>query len=197
MHIREFVMTREKEDRRIKITKRAIKESFVELMQEHPISKVSVKMICERADINRSTFYSHYSDQYDLLRQVQKEVVEGIKDAIADRRFTVETEETIPILVRILEYARENTGLFKVLLSEEGDTSLQEEVMLIAQDKTFDEVRVRDRLDRRLAMYLELFSITGCISIIKKWIDDGTPDEPKMVAELITKLLFQGLSAYY
>ena len=61
-------MVKAKEDRRIRITKKAIKESLIELLQEYPIAKISVKMICESADINRSTFYAHYNDQSDSGR---------------------------------------------------------------------------------------------------------------------------------
>ena len=49
-------MKAEKEDRRVRLTKQAIRESLIELMQEYPIAKISVKMICDTADINRSTF---------------------------------------------------------------------------------------------------------------------------------------------
>jgi hypothetical protein len=48
-----------KTDRRVRLTKQIIKESLVELMRDHPIYRVSVKMLCEAADINRSTFYAH------------------------------------------------------------------------------------------------------------------------------------------
>ncbi|WP_286946022.1 TetR/AcrR family transcriptional regulator [Acetobacterium sp. UBA5834] len=44
----------------------------MELMETRPISKISVKMICETADINRSTFYAHYADQYALLTQLEE-----------------------------------------------------------------------------------------------------------------------------
>ena len=54
---------RKKLDRRKKYTRKVLKESLIALLaDDKPISAVTVKEICERADINRSTFYMHFSD---------------------------------------------------------------------------------------------------------------------------------------
>ena len=68
-------MKNEKTDRRARYTRMVLKESLIELLKEKRISNISIKEICERADINRSTFYSHYQDQYDLMHQVEQEVL--------------------------------------------------------------------------------------------------------------------------
>ena len=54
-------------DRRTKYTKNIIKETFIDLLSEKDISKVSVSEICKIADINRATFYRYYLDVFDLL----------------------------------------------------------------------------------------------------------------------------------
>ena len=186
-------MAREREDRRVRITKRAIRESLVELMQRYPISKISVKMICEGADINRSTFYAHYTDQYDLLRQVQQEVFDGFTAQILGSPLTTQSELTVPILVQILKYARDNAALFKALLGESEDNSFQTALMGIAQEKSLQEIQEDKRLEPRIAAYLETFAISGYVSIIRKWLEDGCVDEPEPLAELMTKLLFGGI----
>jgi AcrR family transcriptional regulator len=57
----------QKENRKIRYTKKVIRDSLMELMKSKPILSVSIKDICGLADISRSTFYSHYKDQYELL----------------------------------------------------------------------------------------------------------------------------------
>ena len=70
------------------MTKRLIKEAFIKLMEKTKLNKITVKQICENADINRSTFYAHYSDQYKLFDEIEedietaKEVVGVAKDII-------------------------------------------------------------------------------------------------------------------
>ena len=69
-----------KEDRRVRYTKLAIRESFLALLSEKPIEKISVTEICKRADINRGTFYSHYDDIYSVAEFIHSQ--EGGKNQL-------------------------------------------------------------------------------------------------------------------
>ena len=62
-----------KTDRRVKYTKTMLKNALVQRMHKQHISSISVKSLCETADINRSTFYAHYTDSYNLLHQIGQE----------------------------------------------------------------------------------------------------------------------------
>ena len=56
-----------KTDARVKYTKMVLKKALLELMQHKPVNKITVKEICERAELNRATFYAHYSVSYTHL----------------------------------------------------------------------------------------------------------------------------------
>ncbi|MCL2192705.1 MAG: TetR/AcrR family transcriptional regulator [Treponema sp.] len=60
-------------DRRTRYTQSVIKKIFIELLREKPIEKITVTEICKTAEINRGTFYTHFNDPYDLLRQIEME----------------------------------------------------------------------------------------------------------------------------
>ena len=60
-------------DRRIKYTKKIIKETFINLLEKKDLNKITVSEICKIADINRSTFYRYYLDVYDLLSNYIKQ----------------------------------------------------------------------------------------------------------------------------
>ena len=62
-----------KTDRRVQYTKRALTSALIDLMRENHISKISVKALCAAADVNRSTFYAHFRNQYDLLAYIEAE----------------------------------------------------------------------------------------------------------------------------
>ena len=65
-------------DIRIEKTKTAIHNTFLELRSKKPLEKITIKELCEKAQINKSTFYSHYKDIYDLSDQLETDVVEAI-----------------------------------------------------------------------------------------------------------------------
>ena len=56
-----------KTDARIRYTQRILKESFLTLLKQKPVNKITVKEVCEIAELNRATFYAHYSDCFALL----------------------------------------------------------------------------------------------------------------------------------
>ena len=64
-------------DRRIAKTKILLENSLIKLMIEKGFDKISIKDLCEEADINRGTFYLHYKDKYDLLEQKEDEILKG------------------------------------------------------------------------------------------------------------------------
>ena len=72
----------EKVDRRIRKTKTQLKNGLAKLMAEKSINEISVKELVELVDINRSTFYLHYSDIYNLLEEIEEEMLSEIKQSI-------------------------------------------------------------------------------------------------------------------
>ncbi len=69
-------------DKRIEKTRRAIKEAFMELRKIKPLEKISIKELCEMANINKSTFYSHYENIYELSNTIEYETVLSIISCI-------------------------------------------------------------------------------------------------------------------
>ncbi len=69
-------------DIRIEKTKSAITNTFLELRSKKPLEKITIKELCERAKINKSTFYSHYKDIYDLSDQLETEVVTSVIESM-------------------------------------------------------------------------------------------------------------------
>lgn len=118
-------MKNEKTDRRARYTRMVLKESLIELLKEKRISNISIKEICERADINRSTFYSHYQDQYDLMHQVEQEVLGEIREYLDSYSFDANESESLQLMNRIFQYIAGNGELCKTLLGENGNIDFQ------------------------------------------------------------------------
>lgn len=192
-----ILMEHKKEDRRIRMTKLVIRESLIELMQQYPISKISVKMICETADINRSTFYAHYRDQYALLTAVQQEIITDIKNKIISTQFFHASNDSLPTLIQLLEYGRENASLIKILLSGNGDSFFQNELMQLVEEKMIRDFQGKKSLPPHILEYLKRFVLDGFLSIMRHWLDEGCSDEPEVIAQLMMKLSLYGTEGLY
>lgn len=79
------------ENRRILITKQLLCESFISLLKQKPIDKISVTELCQAANVNRGSFYAHYADVYDLLDQIESIVYERLCDAVRNCNYTKAT----------------------------------------------------------------------------------------------------------
>ena len=62
-----------KNDARVRYTQKVLKDSLLQLLEKKPINKITVKEVCELAELNRATFYAHYTDCLDLLESIENE----------------------------------------------------------------------------------------------------------------------------
>ena len=71
-------MVEKRENRRVQMTKRLMKDALMELLEQHELVDISVTAICEAADVHRSTFYKYYKNQADLLRDMEQDYLDRI-----------------------------------------------------------------------------------------------------------------------
>ena len=64
-------------DARIRYTRRVLKQSFLTLLKQKPVNKITVKEVCELAELNRATFYTHYSDCFALLESIEQDILDA------------------------------------------------------------------------------------------------------------------------
>jgi len=191
-----MMMKSDKADRRVKYTKMVLQDSLVGLLKQKPITKISIKEICEAADINRSTFYAHYVDQYDLFNQIQQAFFNEINEYLRDYNIKEYEAESLQTMQRIFDYITENAELCKVMLGEHGDIELQKQVMMIVQRQCMKEWQGVNQIDGEMMEYLYLFATNGSIGIVQQWLQSGMKKSTREMAELVIKLAYRGYSAF-
>lgn len=181
-----------KEDRRVKYTKALLKNALVEAMQTQHISKISVKALCDAADVHRSTFYAHYMDQYDLLRQITNEVLTNIISYLDEQDYDTKHPLSAQKLDRILQYAKGHADVFKALLSENSDIVIQRELMGFINAVSFP---ISVDVNSKMREYIGLFVINGCVSVLNKWMQDGMQEPTYGLSEFLLQLLYNGIGS--
>lgn len=188
-------MENRKVDRRVKYTKMVIKDSLIMLLQQKPLTKISVKEICQHADINRATFYAHYSDPYDLLQQLELEIIAEINQYLSGYDFRNNKDAPIEVTENILEYIKQNAELFDLLLNSDGAKKFQQVIIDIIGQQHFTSSIDPDG-DVNEATYIFQFLASGSVGIIQKWLADGMKKPVKEVVALILRLAIHGRSAF-
>lgn len=185
----------EKIDRRKRYTRHALKEALVGLLKEKSISSITVKELCEMADINRSTFYGHYTDPYDLLEKISEEVVDDMYNTLNQYNFN-EEEEALQMTEKILEYAAEKSDLCQVLLSGSADTTFKRQVMELTQRIIMKDYMKIMNVQEEISSYLPLLVLSGSIDAIENWLVHGQQESPKEMALLIHRFTNYGLMGF-
>ena len=176
-----------KENRKSRYSKMVIRESLMELMKAKSILSVSVKDICDLADISRSTFYDHYKDQYDLLKQIEDETLAYFEDMLNKYKDKHTKKETNQMVEEMLTYIVNNGSIIQVLLSENGDIGFQKKllyhfIMHNQITKYFSE-----KQNEETKPYYSVFLVHGAIGLIQHWLKDNLAMPVPQLAKMLMK----------
>ncbi len=159
----------EKPDRRTAYTRRVIRESLYKLLETKHLSEITVKELCEEADINRTTFYRNYLDIYDLYEKLEEELTEK---AFADG--DIEKDR-----YRLLKIIYDNQTFYR----EFFDSRLESKYIKQTIQKMYDEMKQllieRGTYDEKTFRILYQYNYHGAVGVIREWLDGGCQETPE------------------
>ena len=182
-------------DRRIKYTKKIIKETFFELISEKDIKKITVSEICAKADINRATFYRYYLDVFDLLDSIKKEFEDELKAAYMPKD---ESEKTVKHFSKaMLEVFLEHKKLVKLLFNTNNGLYFLNNILEIAY------MRCKEKWEKDLPNiseedmeYASIFIFNGALGVINFWVQNDFDKDINEISEIIETLSYYGTKKY-
>lgn len=173
-----------KTDLRIKLTQKMIKDSFLELLKEKPYNRITVKEICDKAEINRGTFYKHYYDTLDLMEQLENEAIENFEKMVQQDI----TADSKSILLAILHFVQNNHELFTTLYSN-GDKnrflSRLSERCTKHLFSLFSSASSEETMKNKFSFY---YIAGGTTNIIEQYLSGKLDMSPELLAEQLEAL---------
>ncbi len=103
-------------------SKKSIFDAFVNLRSKKELRKITVKELCEKALINKSTFYTYYEDMFDLSDKIESEVVDGIVSTISNPQMMI--DEPVKFYRNLLGAMTENKALTNTVFSGSQHSNL-------------------------------------------------------------------------
>lgn len=191
-------MQEETQDRRIKRTKMLLQNALVDLMLEKAVGKISVKELTQKADVNRSTFYLHYLDIYDMLEQMENEFVETIQGFFHDFFTPLPTSMPLTLFVNISEWLEQDKEYYVKLLRgsasgyifEELESRIRDEFLTLLYLIFLDE----ESLDLRTRVN---FTVSGTVGVLRMWVMEGGNISLVELSETIDDILNNGMIRDY
>lgn len=189
-------------DLRVQKTREAIKDAFLALVGEKGFNGVTVHELCVRARINRSTFYLHYTDKYDLLDKITHEATGKILRLVSPATIVGEDGKVrMPyfqaMVLSLFRSILEDRVLYKTLLGINGDYGFLQNLEAVVKEKIVREWHTR-HLDRGRPPIDEGLYINIILSIyvgaILWWIDGDFALTPEEMATQLTRYMIFGTS---
>lgn len=176
-------------------TRKRIDSVFMENFRSFGEADLTVKEICEKAEINRSTFYAYYKDTADMKEQIESRLIDQIKQRIASvyDRFPDRPEM---IMLEIMAFNRENEFLPMLLISA-GSSFVYRVGRTVAEIVTGTNVRTEEAREK-IAM-LFTYHFAGLSMVLRQMRETGDPSEEtyesmaQTVAETILPVVKNGL----
>ena len=177
------------ENQRIRLSKMMLQTSLTQLLAEKSIHKVSVREICDLAEINRTTFYKYYGSQYDLLKDMENEVLLRIDAYLyTDKQ---EPEFNVQALVQITTYLQDNLDLCRLLINNTVDTEFPEKLFNLSMIRRLLDEHLANQYPKSDIDYGHQFVVNGGFGIIKAWINKETRESPESIANTLVNIIFR------
>ena len=184
-----------KVDRRVRKTKSQLRAGLARLMQEKGIGEITVKELVNEVDINRLTFYLHYSDIPALLREIEDDMMEEMERAV--REHPIKEDSTSRFIEDIFRVLNENREISRALIGPHGDLGFVRRIEKLLEENSSEFLaqlfpeRVQDM------KYFYSYCLNGCLGFVKTWLEDGEAKPPEYAADLTFRMVVSSMKAFY
>ncbi len=172
-------------------------EALISLLEKKDFEYITVKEICEAAGVNRSTFYLHYENTVDLLKETSQYIINRFfsyfsKDTqhISRRFQNCDLKELVFItpeyLTPYLTFIKDNQRVFKTSIKQFGTMGFDGLYSDLLKD-IFNPVLTRYCIPERERNYILKFYLVGITAIVIEWLDNNCTDSIDSVCKIIMK----------
>ena len=160
-------------NKRRKESQEKIEKIFIQLIQKKNISEISVSTICDKAGLNRSTFYANYLDIYDLVEKVK----EKMADDFAEFQIAQNSKQNSDGYLNLFKYIKENQIFFKTYFK-------LEEISITPATRYNIDLATKLYNNKYIDYHIEFFR-AGLNAIIKKWLNSGCKETPEEMSNIL------------
>ena len=179
-------MSDKKTDKRILHSKRFIKEALIELMKTKNVARISVLELCKKADINRNTFYAHYSTPEDVLNEIENELKREYEAIVLGQNGD---------MIDALRFTKDHADVLGVLVENPG-SDFRDYLFAISRELYLKRCREGGITDSETAEKIYMYTSAGANQITAAWIQDGCQQPIAEVLDFMEAMLAACISVF-
>lgn len=187
--------TTKKPDRRIAKSKTAIKNAFVKLLSQKDINSITIKDIADLADVDRKTVYNYYKGSYEILNEIENDLVSTINDAVIEIEAKAQTNNATIIFDRIATVVNANVEFYSNLMRVDSKSQLVKKMIITLNEQTKQSL-IRRKVNLSVDIdIVSTFITAGVLNAYYKWFNSDRKisinEFSRQVAKLVETTLDQ------
>lgn len=183
-------------DRRTRRTREALYAALATLLRDRPLSSVTVTELTRMADVNRSTFYAHFQDVYDMFDAMRAEFRMTLANVASEQAGDLMTSGARGFLRSVYEYFRDNREVFALVFGQGSNEAFFGDAVAVVRSCCLDawsEQAGRGDADtgerKRILEYRIEFAARGAVGMARAWIEGGCAEDVEWMVEQTDALI--------
>lgn len=181
-------------DPRIRKTKRAIYKAFADLLAEKDINEITIRELAERADINRKTFYNHYSGIHQLLDEVEDELIESFNEALSKSDLSSGIKDPLLIYKQLGSILTNELNLRSHFKKFGFNSSLFPKILDALKKSLMSVFSQKLKLDKATLKIAIEYWAAGQLAVLNLWYREGSQESMDHIITTASILSSSGLN---
>lgn len=182
-------------DRRIGKTQKSIRDALINLLAEKDASQITVKELAERANINRKTFYMHYSSIDDIFDKIENEIVEKFVLVLEKYDFFNEQFDGYAFFTSLNNVITEDYDFYEKLIRANSYAFLFIKVKKILRDTLIEKFHKTLKISEEMSTLYAEFAASGLMSIYLEWFNMNSKLSLEDFAKVSSNIAFNGINS--
>lgn len=187
-----------KYNQRFRQMDKRLKDTMLELLKTMDLEQITVKKLCETAQVNRSTFYAHYCDIFEMMEQMEEHLNEELLSSYA----AAPPEELTPSLlfsqwplIPFLRHIRKHSYFYKVALRQRKEFPLAQGFEPLWEQLIRPRCEAAGIMDEAEMMYYFVYFQAGFTMVLRRWVDTGCQESEEKIAGMLQNCIPEILQA--
>lgn len=174
-----------KNNQRFQQTEKNIRDIFLKILEKKDISKITVKEICRSANINRTTFYLHHEDIYELMKCIESDMYHyfTIIFTIPGKDYSLRER-----FLQLFSFIKEHQDFYRVYLSSQNQPRIFDYALLQYSDLRLQKFMQQSEINSPIEYeYCQTFFIACLTAVIQKWLNGNCLESEDELLHLLTR----------
>lgn len=181
-------------DLRVIKTKRAIRNAFIKLLAEKDISEITITDIADAAEINRKTFYNYYRGIYQILDELENEIISAFDAALNDVDFNQIMKNPYCIFSKLTDIINSDFELYDALSKHNNDSGLTFKIISILKGKIQKSLATQMAVDEQDRTLILDYTVSGMLTVYINWFHSDRRRSIGELSDRISMLCFSGVN---